>query len=633
MSTVSAPEWRAVSASPVPSPRPAHVPPSPTPDPHPHAGEPAGLDSRFAAEHAYILRAKTQDEVWVRWILIVGAVPLVALLRWLGVMTISYEAILVVGGGVALVNGAFHLALLRNLWRPWQFWASLVVDHLALFGFTAAHGPFGMLMIPYYAALFSSTALGVPRAGWMSTGASAVLYPVARLVGLWANPGMELRWEMLALETAVVVSVLAATLLTPTHYTRRLRQIRRALSSVEDGDFRVRVDARERDQMDFLAAAVNRVAQSLGGVIRQVQDQARAQAALAEELSATAQEVQASAVEVGSIAAETAAEVERELGLVTRGGEALGRLAARNHGLREGASTAAEDARRLAQETGGHVQRIAQTGQMLGEIEQGYRHASQAVDALHGAGERIGGFVSTIHEIAEQTNLLALNAAIEAARAGEHGRGFAVVADEVRKLAGQSGTSASQVSGTVNETRDAIGRVREQLALADRRLGGVGDAARDGQSALSAMVDGLHRAVEAIERIHAEVEAQASAVDEVLTAMRGVQAIAGQSRARTEHTATAAHQQSAAMEELADASQTLAGMAMAMNDLAERFRVADAERADAAPHADPAMELDLSHVPAHAMPPHVPAHAMAGANGSGAHGTNGNGVGAHGRRF
>ncbi|HEU4560402.1 MAG TPA: methyl-accepting chemotaxis protein [Longimicrobium sp.] len=560
--------------------RASGLPPLPEPEPSPPSSteETAGVrevahGSRLDAEHRHILRAKTQDEVWVRWVLIVGAVPLVWILSRIGVLTISETATFALGGGIALVNGLFHLALKRNLWAPWQFWASLVVDHLVLFGFTAAHGRYGMLMIPYYAALFSSTALGVPRASWASTVASAVLYPAARLVGAWANPEIGLPWQMIALETAVVVSVLAATLLAPTHYTRRLRQVRDALAQVEEGDFRVKVAAGERDQMDFLAAAVNRVGDSLGSVIREVQGQARSLAALAEELSATAEEVQASAVEVGTIAHEAAAEVDHEVKLMTQGGESLERLAAQNRIVREQAGGAADDARRVAAETDTHVGRIAQSGTLLVEIGEGYRQAATSVDALYGAGERIGSFVGSIQGIAEQTNLLALNAAIEAARAGEQGRGFAVVAEEVRKLAGESADSAAQVNVTVEETRDAIANVRAQLEMADRRLAGVGEASREGEMALAQMVDGLRRAVDAIERIHGEVEAQAGVMDELMTAMQNVQEIAHNTRARTEQTASAAQQQGAAMEELADASQSLAEMAGNMHDLAERFRV------------------------------------------------------------
>ena len=561
---------------------PVRSSPHPEPSPAPRSPEPASpapaasdaFDARFAREQWHILRAKTEDQVRVRWVLIVGGVPLVALLRWFGLLTMSYEMVGILGVGTSVINAAFWWALKSGRWAPWMFWAGVGVDCVSLFGFTAGHGGFGMLMIPYYIALFTTPALGVPRAGWVGLGLNLVLYPLARFVGAGAA-GVELPLGMIALETAVVGSVLTSTLLTPTAYTKRLREIRRALSAVEEGDFRVQVNASNRDQMDFLAAAVNRTAGSLGAVIREVQQQSRSLAALAEELSATAEEVQASAVEVGTIAAEAAGEVEREMTLMSRGGEALERLAAQNRVVREGAASAAGDARRVAKETDTHVGRIAQAGTLLVEIGDGYRNAATAMDALHGAGERIGGFVTTIREIAEQTNLLSLNAAIEAARAGEPGRGFAVVADEVRKLAGQSGTSAEEVSGTVAETREAIARVRELLALADRRLLGVGEASREGQTALAAMVEGLGRAVDAIERIHGEVEAQAAAVDELLSTMQGVQEIAGASRARTEQTASAAQQQGAAMEELSDASQSLAGMAMDMNALADRFRVAD----------------------------------------------------------
>jgi methyl-accepting chemotaxis protein len=532
------------------------------------------VDERFAEEQRHILRKKTQDQVLVRWVLIVGAVPLVALLRYMGILTITYESLLVVGGGISVLNLIFEAALRTGRWAPWQFWAGIVVDSLALFGFTAAHGPHGQLMIPYYVALISTPMLGVPRAGWLGLALGTVTYPIARILGTQLA-GTPTSGGLIALETAVVCTVVLSTLITPAAYTRRLRAIRRALSRVEEGDFRVRVAASDRDQMDFLAAAVNRTAGNIGGIVREVQDQSRALAAVAEELSATAEEVQATAVQVGSIAGEAAREAEREMELMTSSGESLERLAAQSRAVRDEASTAAGSARRLASETDTHVSRIGQSGALLVEIGEGYRRSASAMDALHGAGERIGGFVTTIREIAEQTNLLALNAAIEAARAGDQGRGFAVVADEVRKLAGESTESASKVDGTVNETREAIARVREQLQMAEHRLGDVGEASRDGQSALSSMVEGLGRATDAIERMHAQIEEQTAVVEELLGAMSHVREIADAGRRRTEQTAAAAHQQTSAMDELADTSQELAEMAMNMQTLASRFRVAE----------------------------------------------------------
>ncbi len=559
------------SAAPRSAPRPEPQSPAPASIPEP----PKPTDAT-AVEELRVLRAYQAMSITTRW----GLIVLSMVIALVGYFTGAIQASLPIAMGLvavaSVVNGAGWWMLRSGRFAPWQYYAMVVVDALVIAAFAASLGPQGYVVLPLLAFSVGDCALQAPRAGRLMLAATAVLYPLGRWAG-YASAGEALPWGLVALEWIFVVGIGAVSDAQNSELFGRLRQVRATLAGMAAGDFGGRLPEEDQTNVGLVFRSVNRVSASVDVLLHELHDQSRSLAALAEELAATAEHVQQSAGEVGSASENTASHAERQMALIARGADAVERLAERNVALREQAAASAEGARRTARETDGHAGRIAQAGELLLEVGDGVRRSADSLDSLGTAGERIGGFVDAIQQIARQTNLLALNAAIEAARAGEHGRGFAVVADEVRKLAGESGVSASDVAGTVEETRRAIGQVRGQLDAVRGQLEGVGAASDGSRGALGALLGALGEAGSAIERIHGEVEGQAAVMAELLVAMQEVRSIAGASRERAEHTAAAAQEQTAATEELSATSQELARMASAMTALAGRFHLHDEE--------------------------------------------------------
>ena len=235
-------------------------------------------------------------------------------------------------------------------------------------------------------------------------------------------------------------------------------------------------------------------------------------------------------------------------------------------------------------------------------IKDGVDQALTSVAELESGSRQIEEILSVINDIADQTNLLALNAAIEAARAGEAGKGFAVVADEVRRLAERSTQSTSEIAAiieglgqSINQTVHAVesnGRLVDEgvnLAVgAEKILKEIASGADTVDASVNdletlierlsqrskAVSDAMANAAAITEESSAAAEEMAANADDIMRLIDEIANVSDQIAARSDEVASSAQQQSAAIEEVSSSASTLAGAATKLAGLVGQFKVA-----------------------------------------------------------
>ena len=340
-------------------------------------------------------------------------------------------------------------------------------------------------------------------------------------------------------EVAMILGVLVAaglglaiSLVVSGSIRRSLDEVREPLSALAQGDLTKRCHAAGLDELGTMCRTLDQVLESLSKDIALISKSAEGTASSATELSATTEQVNRTTDELRNSTEQERRAMERSL-------SALEQMNANIQQVKQSAHRAEELADRSREVGLQGLSAVQETG--------------KAMEAIEESSAKVSRITRVITDIARQTNLLSLNAAIEAAKAGAMGKGFAVVADEVRKLAERSAAAAKEITGLIQESGDRVGRGATSVKEATRSLEDIQTHVQEN--------------VKQLKEISLAMEEQGRASEEVVRAM-------GSATQMVERNASATTQLSSTVQETARTTEDLALLAQQLQALTHRFRVA-----------------------------------------------------------
>lgn len=355
--------------------------------------------------------------------------------------------------------------------------------------------------------------------------------------------------------------------------SKRLSNLARFSKKVSEGDLRDKLQVQSDDEIGQVGKGFNTMIDSLRSLIGAVQTSVENVASSSEELTASAGQTSKATEHITLAIEQFSSGNESQNDKVELSSEELEEMNRGLQNMNESAESITASSIKSTDIAGEGGQLVEKTASQMNVIDQSVKKAENVISALESKSKDITQILGVINGIADQTNLLALNAAIEAARAGESGRGFSVVAEEVRKLAVQSANSAKEIENLIKEIVQDIDVSQEVFTAVNREV-------QSGLSFTEQTKVSFHNIFEMTKEISDQLQTMNQTVVQlskgsahVSEAVREIADVSRESSANIQDIAASAEEQLASMEEISSSSATLSSMAEELRDLISKFKV------------------------------------------------------------